>query len=439
MRGWPATRRRRPSPGIAVLAAGLAAAAIALAADVGDVLSAQEQDTVALRYQLRGEQPVDGITLVAIDDASISHMGVQWPFRRSLHARAVDRLRRAGARVIVYDVQFTEQTRPREDLALFDAVARAPRIVLATSETRGPGEHEILGGPENLAETGATAAAANLTTEPGDVLQRFRSRELGLPTLAVAGAALAGGGRLPASRYPERGAWIDFRGPPGTIPSIPFEQVLAGKFDPAMVRDRIVVVGATAPTLHDVHPTPTSDTELMSGPEVQANAIWTALHGLPLRERARLGRAGSPSSLMGLGPALATVRGRAMRAVIAAPLLAAGWLATVQLGFQAGRDPAGQLPADRARCSAPRRARRARSCCEREAAAPRARSTPARLEEEVSRAHRGAAPDPARDRLAAGPRRRVARRRHRRARRPHGDRSASGSRWRSGCPTSRPS
>ena len=335
MLGGRRKRRRRATPGVAVLAAGLAAVAIGLAADVGHILSAQEQDTVALRYQLRGEQPVDGITLVAIDDASISHLGVQWPFRRSLHARAIDRLRKAGAEVIVYDVQFTEQTRPREDLALFDAVARTPRIALATSETRGPGEHEILGGPENLAETSATAAAANLTTEPGDVLQRFRDRELGLPTLAAAGAALSGAPRTPASRFPADGAWIDFRGPPGTIPSISFERVLSGRFDPALVRGRVVVVGATAPTLGDLHPTPTSDGELMSGPEVQANAIWTAQHGLPLRS--------APDwvgwlaiALLGLGPALATVRGRAMRAVMAAPLLAAGWLATVQVGFEAG-------------------------------------------------------------------------------------------------------
>ena len=260
------TRRRRATPGAAVFAAGVAAVAIALVADVGSLLAAQEQDAVALRYQLRGEQPVDGITLVAIDDASISHRGEQWPYRRSVHARAIDRLRGAGARVIAYDVQFTEKTRPREDMELFDAVARAPRIVLATSETKSPGEHEILGGPENLRETGAVAAAANLTTEPGDVLQRFRSRELGLPTIAASAAELAGGRPVPASRFPAKGAWIDFRGPPGTIPSIPFEQLLSGRFDRALVRDRVVVVGATAPTLQDVHPTPTSNSELMSGP-----------------------------------------------------------------------------------------------------------------------------------------------------------------------------
>ena len=40
--------------------------------------------------------------------------------------------------------------------------------------------------------------------------------------------------------------------------------------------------------------------------------------------------------VMGLGPALATVRGRAGRAMLAAPLLAAAWLIAVQFSFQAG-------------------------------------------------------------------------------------------------------
>ena len=43
------------------------------------------------------------------------------------------------------------------------------------------------------------------------------------------------------------------------------------------------MVGGTAPTLRDVHSTPVGGEELMAGAEVQANAIWTALHGLPLR------------------------------------------------------------------------------------------------------------------------------------------------------------
>jgi HD-GYP domain-containing protein (c-di-GMP phosphodiesterase class II) len=332
MRGPRATGRRRAAPSLTIFAAGVVAVALALAGDVLHVLAAQEQDTVALRYQLRGEQPASDVAVVTIDDASISHLGIQWPLPRSLHARAIDRLRAAGARLIVYDVQFTEQTRPRDDLALFEAVRRTPGTVLVTSETKAPGEHEILGGPENLRRARAVAAAANLVTAPGDVLQRFRGAENGLPTVGEVGARRAG---ARANAFPAEGAWIDFRGPPGTIPSISFADLLSGAADTSGLRGRIVVVGATAPTLGDLHPTPTANDELMSGAEVQANTIWTALHGLPMRD-APAWVGWLAIAVMGLAPALATVRGRALRAALVAPLLGLCWVIAVQICFQRG-------------------------------------------------------------------------------------------------------
>jgi adenylate cyclase len=60
--------------------------------------------------------------------------------------------------------------------------------------------------------------------------------------------------------------------------------VLRGRFDPKLVRGRVVVVGASAPSLQDVHPTSVSGNELMAGPEVQANAISTVLRAVPLRD-----------------------------------------------------------------------------------------------------------------------------------------------------------
>jgi CHASE2 domain-containing sensor protein len=332
MRGPSARRRRRAAPGLTILAAGVVAVALALGGDMLDILAAQEQDTVALRFQLRGEQETSDVAVVEIDDASISHLGIQWPFPRSLHARAIDRLRAAGARLIVYDVQFTEQTRPREDLTLFEAVRRAPGTVLVTSETNGHGEHEILGGPANLREARAVAAAANLATAPGDVLQRFRGEENRLPTVGEVAARRAG---APVRTFPAQGAWIDFRGPPGTIPSVSFADLLSGVADTSRLRGRIVVVGATAPTLGDVHPTPTSNHALMSGAEVQANAIWTALHGLPLRD-APPWLGWLAIAVMGLAPAGATLRGRALRGALVAPLLGLTWLITVQVCFGRG-------------------------------------------------------------------------------------------------------
>ena len=327
--------KRRATPGLAALAAGVIAVAVALAANVSGILDAPEQDSMALRFDLRGERPVDDVAVVAIDDVTFDDLGVTWPFKRSLHARAIDALRAAGARVIVYDVQFTEPTRPREDLALYDAVARAPGTVLATTETDGRGGTDVLGGEENLRGARAIAAAANMKTEPGDFVQRFGREEGGLATVPVAAARRAGGPALAPGRFPTGGAWIDFAGPPGTVPTISFSRLLNGRADLGLLRDRIVVVGATAPTLQDVHATPTSAHRLMSGPEIQANAISTALRGLPLRNAP--GWVGWVAIvLMGVVPALATLRGRPGRAALLAPLLALAWLIAVQASFEEG-------------------------------------------------------------------------------------------------------
>jgi CHASE2 domain-containing sensor protein len=94
-----------------------------------------------------------------------------------------------------------------------------------------------------------------------------------------------------------------------------FSDLVRGTADTAWLRDRVVVVGASAPTLQDVHATPASTDQLMSGPEVQANAIWSALHGLPLRDAP--GWVGWIAiAVAGLAPALAAVGGRAVRATV---------------------------------------------------------------------------------------------------------------------------
>ena len=77
-------------------------------------------------------------------------------------------------------------------------------------------------------------------------------------------------------------AWIDYDGPTGTIKTVSFSRVVQGKTPPGTFRNKVVVVGPTAPSLQDVHPTSTTGDELMSGAEIQANAIETVRRGLPL-------------------------------------------------------------------------------------------------------------------------------------------------------------
>jgi CHASE2 domain-containing sensor protein len=246
------------------------------------VLDSIEHDSVDARFSLRADQRPDELVVVAVDDVTFSDTGWQWPFKRTVFAEALDRLHAAGARQIVFDIQFTEETSIDEDWALYEALDRAGGGVLATSETDGRGGHRILGGEKNLRAIGATGAASNLPDEDAGVVRRFDGEIDGLPTIATVVAERAGKPVDPGA-FAGGPAWIDFRGGPGTIRTVSFSDLHGGRVDPGLLKDKIVVIGASAPTLQDVHPTSTARRELMSGPEIQANAIWTALHGLPLR------------------------------------------------------------------------------------------------------------------------------------------------------------
>ena len=59
--------------------------------------------------------------------------------------------------------------------------------------------------------------------------------------------------------------------------------MLRGEFPPDAFRGKIVVVGASAPSLQDFHATPVGEGHEMPGAEVQANAIWTVENGFPLQ------------------------------------------------------------------------------------------------------------------------------------------------------------
>src|SRR4051794_989434 len=268
----------------AVLLAGLLAAACGAALWTTHAGQALEDTTVALRFRLRPAHPPDDIVIVGIDASTFSDYAREhrWPYPRSWHADVLDELHHLGARKVVYDVQFTEKSTDAEDFALFDALGRFPGTILATTETNGLGATNVLGGDKNLATVHARAAMATFPIMAGGAIARVETQRDGVPTVAVA-AASALGHRVDVGAFESGGAWIDYRGPPGTFPTYHFSDVREHRLAASAVRGKVVVVGMTSPTEQDVHPTPTVGDELMSGPEVQANALWTVLHGLPLR------------------------------------------------------------------------------------------------------------------------------------------------------------
>lgn len=66
-------------------------------------------------------------------------------------------------------------------------------------------------------------------------------------------------------------AMVPFRGPAGSVSYIPAQKILDGDFDPALLRDAIVLIGTTAAGLSDLRSTPVD--EVYPGVEVVANLI----------------------------------------------------------------------------------------------------------------------------------------------------------------------
>jgi adenylate cyclase len=131
-------------------------------------------------------------------------------------------------------------------------------------------------------------------------------------------------------------AWIDYYGPPGTVRTVSFSRAAQGKTPRGLFRNKIVVVGPSAPSLQDVHPTSTTGNGLMSGAEIQANAIETVRRGLPLKP-APGGVNVALIVLLGLVAPLASLRLSPLRAIALSLVAGAIFVVAAQLAFNGGR------------------------------------------------------------------------------------------------------
>jgi adenylate cyclase len=255
------------------LGVGFAATGLALVAYGTNVFRDLDLRSVDARFAIRGNQgaPSD-IVVVKVDDKTFSDTQKRWEDFRPLHADMITKLKEDGARVIVYDVQFTEPGKKEaDDVKLIEAVGDAGNVVLAT--TGAP----VFGDEAVVREYNGTVGNANFPPDSGGYLRRMRYEIDGQKTLAVAAAERDRG--TPVKAFPT--TWIDYRGPVETFKSVSFSDALEGSVPPDFFRGKIVVVGPWASTFQDLHPVSYGE-DLMPGPEIQANAISTVLRGQPL-------------------------------------------------------------------------------------------------------------------------------------------------------------
>jgi len=274
-----------------IIGAGLAA--LVFVAHQRGLLDTLEYKTLDLRFQIRGPVPHKlPIVIVNIDQDSFDELDLPWPWPRTLHAELIRKLKTAGAKVIAFDVLFTEpKPDPSEDRALAAAIREAGNVILAAEHTEVPsdfGARTRLSLPIPVVRQYALAyGPANLIIDRDGVVRSGRRalpfQERKFPGFsyriyeAAMGMRPTDGNEISTARY-----YVNYRGPNRSYPIAPYYRVLRDEIDPAFFRDKIVLVGAYSPSLHDFFSTPFSASEPMAGVEVQANFVDTLAAGDPV-------------------------------------------------------------------------------------------------------------------------------------------------------------
>jgi adenylate cyclase len=258
--------------------------------------------------RIRGSRPTSGdLVIVAIDDPSFSYTGLQWPWPRSYLAQIVDAVNKGGARVVGLDVFLSEAGKdPGGDPALAKALGESPAAVLDMQIRRDPLQDLItLDLPQPPYRAVAKGMGITTIIQDKDAITRslqaydsyigqvyynwaFELARFYLnassPSNPTDSNLTFNGQQVPLHQGL---LLVNFNGPSRTYPTYSAFQVVLGDTlteNPNAFKDKIVLIGATTITLHDVYPTPFSAQNPTPGVEIVANAVDMLVKGDYLRE-----------------------------------------------------------------------------------------------------------------------------------------------------------
>ena len=329
-------------------------------------------------YRFNPHAPSQDIVFIAIDHKAVKQFG-RWPWPRQQMASAIDKCREA--KVIGLDMVFSEPTDPLQDKALGAALAQttvvggyllngirnmrpdaAGMAQLANSSLTDSQNIQLveskeveLSIPEVLA---GQAALASLNTLP-DKDERFRhypagfvllgsvQPSLGVQTLQVIldiQASLRGSMGLtlnsPTLSYGDRIIHLDQRGftrlnfyPETSFNTISFADLFAPGFQPAALKNKVLLFGITEAGVADIRATPLGQ---YPGPLMHATFMANVLGGHGLQELGGLTMAGVMLLVLSAAMAIMLIRLILLRAVFYLALTAAIYLAGALLYRQAG-------------------------------------------------------------------------------------------------------
>ncbi len=360
--------------------------ALLLAAGDGGLLRRVELLTVDWRYQLRGPLvPSGSVTLVVIDDQTIEYFA-HWPLPRRALAQAIRQLQGFAPRVLAFDLLFLEQhgDDPSGNDDLANALAMGSPTVLPFALLFGNAEPTVPS-PTRLIEPGAYPS---LIEAPGHSVTELLEANgvlvpalpeipdtvsfghvtvlrdvdgslrydlpvvaydgLLYPSLAITAVRLfwaldrtavvpvigtgihLGPQHLPLAA--DMRQMINAYGPPGTLTSVSLVDVFQGRVQPELLRDKLVLVGASATGVGNRFVTPYSGS--LSGTEHIGTSIDNILSGRGLVRGPITDLAALAGILSGaLAAAMLAGRSSWPMSIAAVTLLGCTWLGVSQWAF----------------------------------------------------------------------------------------------------------
>lgn len=223
------------------------------------------------------------IVLIQVDERSIAELG-RWPWNRRTHAKLLAQIERHAPHSVLFDVLFTESSQDsRDDAALAQSMRSLPTLAVPIlMEDNLQGHLESILPVEPIASSAKLGHIAILPDSDGVVrrvsLQQVDSTGKQWPLLTT---LLLNSDFPLVSETPNvdsTGSKTTFRIPfavsQGNYVSFSYTDVLNNRIPADILKDKFILIGATAAGLSDQYPTPISmHNSTMPGVEIHANIL----------------------------------------------------------------------------------------------------------------------------------------------------------------------
>jgi CHASE2 domain-containing sensor protein len=240
---------------------------------------------------------IKDILLVTIDNETLKNMPERWPYPRIYFAKVVENLKKAQAKVIGFDFVFFGKSNEEDDKTLTASLESNDKVVLASTVDEDQSlnfpfidslKHNIVSGiitkfqdPDGVTRENLTYLVSNQ-----DPLKGFPAWEIQILKAAkrIIFSSLASdnytvsfenntGERWEIPIRPQiKSFMINFRAHTTDFNRLSFYQLFKGDYDPAQIKNKIVLVGMVSSLLGDIHNTPIG---WMPGITLNANAFLT--------------------------------------------------------------------------------------------------------------------------------------------------------------------